>query len=63
MSNDTILTLVLSVALAALFGLVTHGCTADQWRNEAAKQGHAEYYLDENHQRQWRWLPNQTRKE
>lgn len=31
--------------------------------NDAVKQGHAEYYLDENHQRQWRWLPNQTRKE
>lgn len=25
------------------------------WRHEAVNQGHAEYYLDENHKRQWRW--------
>lgn len=22
---------------------------------EAVKQGHAEYYLDDKHERQWRW--------
>ena len=26
-------------------------------QKEAVKAGHAEYYLDEDYQRQWRWLP------
>ena len=25
------------------------------WHNEAVKSGHAEYYLDENFNKQWRW--------
>lgn len=26
-------------------------------RDEAVKQGHAEYYLDKDNNKQWRWLP------
>lgn len=26
-------------------------------KRNAVKQGHAEYYLDNNHDRQFRWLP------
>lgn len=29
----------------------------EEWRNESVDSGHAEFYLDENHERQWRWLP------
>ena len=25
--------------------------------DDAVEAGHAEYYLDENNERQWRWLP------
>ncbi len=24
---------------------------------EAVKQGHAEFYLDDHYEKQWRWLP------
>lgn len=27
------------------------------WRREAVDRGKAEYYLDQNQNRQWRWLP------
>jgi uncharacterized membrane protein len=27
------------------------------WRVEAVEYGKAEFYLDKNHNRQWRWLP------
>ena len=27
------------------------------WHADAVKAGKAEYYLDANHERQWRWLP------
>lgn len=27
----------------------------DQWRDEAEERGHAEYYLDDENNRQWRW--------
>ena len=30
-------------------------------KDETVKQGHAEYYLDEDNQRQWRWLPAQEK--
>lgn len=30
-----------------------------KWRKEAVKQGKAEFYLDENHKRQWRWKEGQ----
>lgn len=26
-----------------------------KWEEATVKLGHAEYYLDENNQRQWRW--------
>lgn len=38
---------------AAMFGCLT---TPDRtWRLEAVKKGHAEYYFDNNYERQWRW--------
>lgn len=27
------------------------------WRDFAVRKGHAEFYLDDGHARQWRWLP------
>lgn len=26
-----------------------------EWKKDAVKRGYAEYYLDENNDRQWRW--------
>jgi hypothetical protein len=28
-----------------------------EWHKEAVDAGKAEYYLDEHHERQWRWKP------
>lgn len=36
--------------------LADHRDTA-AWHADAVKAGKAEYYLDANHERQWRWLP------
>lgn len=47
------------IAIAAAFGGycagVGEGRSYEQ--NAAVKSGHAEYYLDENNNRQWRWKP------
>ena len=34
------------------FGYVT---ASSAWRAEATELGHGEYYLDKDHNRQWRW--------
>lgn len=39
-----------------IFGILLGYLTDRSWRNEAVKQGKAEYYLDGNNQRKWRWL-------
>ena len=33
------------------------GNTSAQWQDKAVAHGAAEYYLDENYSRQWRWKP------
>lgn len=35
--------------------LLAMGRLDSEWRDEAVKAGHAEYYLDADHNRQWRW--------
>ena len=65
--GDAGLTACAVVALLLLVGVVTYVATRDTrnlaWRTEAIKQGHAEYYLDAEHERQWRWLPAPSKKE
>lgn len=36
-------------------GQFMHAFVDDTWRDIIANKGCAEYYLDEKHQRQWRW--------
>lgn len=59
------------VGVSVFIGIITHGFQEAErrgkrqgWadgilkmRDEAVAIGHAEYYLDEKHERQWRWLP------
>ena len=48
------------VAAVLLFAIVaTRAVVTEGWQNEAVKVGHAEFYLDKEHQRQWRWLPTE----
>jgi hypothetical protein len=47
-------------AAAALVGCLLlalgHGCRSENsWHDKAVKSGKAEYYLDENNNKQWRW--------
>lgn len=52
------------LSLLILFGflLISFGVFSiaevvnSNWRQEAVKHHGAEYYLDQNHERQWRWL-------
>lgn len=38
------------------FGMFIGICLADDvWHNKAVKHNKAEYYLDNNNNRQWRW--------
>ena len=53
----------LAAGMIALFAIIAFGvgmfcgsCTQrNQCTDEAVKIGHAEYYLDSEHNRQWRW--------
>lgn len=47
---------ICDVAGALIFGFfIGHSSAKGSYRKEAIKRGVAEYYLDENHERQWRW--------
>ena len=39
-------------------GIIEGECATTRWQNAAVRNGHAEYYLDITHERQWRWLPS-----
>lgn len=43
-----------AVTLVMFFAWVAK-LTDDSWRDQIVAHGCAEYYLDENHDRQWRW--------
>ena len=38
-----------------LSGWLMHYETTNHWQRDAEATGHAEYYLDADHARQWRW--------
>lgn len=48
-----IVSLVVGVLCGGLFGVTA---TNTGWKNRAVESGHAEFYLDEDNNRQWRWL-------
>lgn len=60
MSNtfDIAATIILAASCALLTGWLTHELCADKWQKEAVQAGHAEYFLDNEYQRQWRWKTN-----
>lgn len=51
----------ISAILGVIYGVVVAGLlwlvAAEIHEDRAVKHGHAEFYLDESHNRQWRWLP------
>lgn len=52
--RDLLDMIFLSVAL--IIGFAAGGCMTQAYcEKQAVKSGHAEYYLDENNNKQWRW--------
>jgi len=49
-----IFTVIIAFMLALFVGLKTQATCDDIWRDQLAKSGHAEYFLDNNNERQWR---------
>lgn len=45
---------LLCFVLGAIMGAVVG---FSDYKDEAVRQGKAEYYLDQNHKRRWRWKP------
>lgn len=41
--------------LVLILGTATNAHTERSWQDRAVKDGKAEYYLDANNVRQWRW--------
>ena len=59
MSDDDKFTPIACGIVAVLVGIaVLVGTLTVAWRNDAVDRGHAEYYLDAKHERQWRWKTN-----
>jgi len=52
-TNAVVLVAVTSMAVFLLTGT----WVSERWRTDAVKAGKAEYYLDADNQRQWRWKP------
>lgn len=51
------LVLVLLALVAVIAGTVSGVIVDGFWKTDAVECGHAEYFLDNDHSRQWRWLP------
>jgi hypothetical protein len=57
-------TFVTSLLLGVLVGgYVFEGLANNRWQDEIESRGCAEYYLDENHEPQWRWTVEPVEKE
>lgn len=52
---DLVLVGVVVLGAVLLTMAWTHDTTDNSWREQIANHGHAEFYLDEKHERQWRW--------
>ena len=47
--------LMLGILLAFTIGICLSAATA-YWKETAVEEGHAEFYIDAEHEKQWRWL-------
>ena len=55
--RKNIATALISLFIAFCIGwLVGYYATNDSWEQDAVESGYAEYYVDVDHKKQWRWL-------
>jgi len=54
--NDATLTFILGIIAGIGIGLMGVSMTVNYYHTEAIKHHAAEYYLDSNNERQFRWL-------
>jgi len=59
MNDGFIPGVICAAGLMSLFWFMTQEVTNNSWRQQIADHGCAEFYLDQNHDRQWRWKDNQ----
>lgn len=48
--------LLFGCIIALFVGFITDGSADDYWKKQAAKQGYAEFYINETQEKDWRWL-------
>lgn len=46
------------LVMSVLVSLLVYIITDSHWREEAVTKGKAEFYLDSNYNKRWKWLPN-----
>jgi hypothetical protein len=54
-----------TIAGICVLGVIIYACghssgcdeTREEWERKTVTDGKAEYYLDKNNERQWRWKP------
>jgi len=52
-----VITLTLALVALHVGNALVRSAQSTTWHDQAVEAGYAEYYLDEDNQRQWRWLP------
>ncbi len=58
--NEIILVQTWAACFAfTLGGILSSGFLEEAWENDAVKRGFAEYYIDRNFSKQWRWIEPQ----
>lgn len=53
--RDFLVGILAGIGVTILVWGETQQATNDSWRYQIVEHGCAEYYLDKNHERQWRW--------
>ncbi len=53
--SDYMLNILLGLLVGVFLGALVSVWVHMDWQRDSVKQGHAEYYLDENNNKQWRW--------
>ncbi len=55
MNDDDKFNLICCCIVAVAVGAFVYCVTWSAWERDAVNKDHAEYYLDTNYSRQWRW--------